>query len=412
LPKLYNEKNIHVMMKDKLHFFQNEIVRQVSYVIYLDNSATTQPHPQVVDVVKKAMETYYGNPSSLHRKGVEAENVLKQARSVAAQALKCKPAEIFFTSGGTESNNSAIKGVAFQYQSRGKHIITSQVEHPAVYDVCKQLEELGFSVTYLPVNEEGRVLVEDLKRAIRPETILVTIMHVNNELGTVQPIEEIGAYLKQFPKIIFHVDAVQSFGKMPLYLREWGIDLASVSAHKFYGPRGAGILFKREGLQLQPLLAGGGQEAGVRSGTENLPAIAGMAKAIRLLEEQNGEERSRLYAMTKRLREGVAAIPGCVLNSPESGVAPHILNFSIPGIKAEVLLHSLEERGFLVSTKSACSSKSNEPSRVLMATGMGRERALASIRVSVGRENRIEEIEQFITALRECVDRIRPYMNV
>jgi cysteine desulfurase len=381
-------------------------------VIYFDNSATTRPHPQVVEVVKKAMESYYGNPSSLHQKGVEAENVLKQARSVAAQYLKCKPSEIIFTSGGTESNNAAIKGVAFQFQNRGKHIITTQVEHPAVYDVCKQLEEWGFSVTYLPVDGAGRVSVEQLTQAIRPDTILVSVMHVNNELGTVQPIADIGAVLKKHPKIVFHVDAVQSIGKLPVQVKEWGIDLLSVSAHKFYGPRGVGILFKREGLKIQPLLMGGGQEAGFRSGTENIPGIAGMAKAIRLLEEHAGKEPQHLLALTTALREGVQAIPGCVINSPAEGVAPHILNVSFPGMKAEVLLHALEERGFLVSTKSACSSKANEPSRVLMAAGMERERALSALRISVGRENTLDEVKQFVTALAECVNRIRPYMNV
>ncbi|WP_346774039.1 cysteine desulfurase family protein [Brevibacillus sp. SYP-B805] len=381
-------------------------------MIYLDNSATTQPHPQVADVVKRAMEEYYGNPSSLHQKGLEAEHVLKQARSVAAQALRVKPAEIFFTSGGTESNNTALKGVAFQYQSRGKHIVTTQVEHPSVYDVCKQLEGFGFSVTYLPVDSEGRVSVADVQAAIRPDTILVSVMHVNNELGTVQPIQEIGSLLRQHPKILFHVDAVQSFGKIPLLPHEWGIDLVSISAHKFHGPRGVGILYKRDGLKLQPLLMGGGQEAGLRSGTENLPAIAGMAKAIRLLEETGHDESERLAGLIRRLRAGIADIPGCVINSPADGAAPHILNISVPGAKAEVLLHALEERGFLVSTKSACSSKANEPSRVLMATGMDRNRALSALRISVGRYNKAEEIDRFLVALRESVDRIRPYMNV
>jgi cysteine desulfurase len=384
----------------------------VSYLIYLDNSATTQPDMQVVDVVKRAMESYYGNPSSLHRLGVEAENVLKQARSVAAQALRCKPTEIIFTSGGTESNNTALKGVAFQYQSRGKHIITSQVEHPSVYDVCKQLEEFGFSVTYLPVDQEGRVSLEDVKAAIQPDTILVSLMHVNNELGTLQPVKGLGEYLKQFPKILFHVDAVQSFGKVPLAPREFGIDLLSVSAHKFHGPRGVGFLYKREGVKLQPLLMGGGQEAGIRSGTENIPAIAGMAKAIKLLADTGANEAARMAAMVKHLREGVAKIPGCLVNTPEYGSAPHILNLSVPGAKAEVLLHSLEERGFYVSTKSACSSKADEPSRVLMATGMDRTRALSALRISVSRLNTLDEIEQFIAALQETVDRIRPYMNV
>ncbi len=381
-------------------------------MIYLDNSATTRPHPDVIEVVKRTMESYFGNPSSLHRAGAEAETVLKQARQIAAQALRVKPAEIIFTSGGTEGNNAAIKGVAFQYQSRGKHIVTTRVEHPCVYDVCKQLEEeFGFSVTYLPVDKDGRVSLEDVKAAIRPDTILVSVMHVNNELGTIQPVREIGEYLKAFPKVIFHVDAVQGFGKVPIHVRDWGIDLLTISAHKFHGPRGVGLLVKREGLILQPLLAGGGQEAGLRSGTENLPGIAGMAKAMRLVDETKERDAAHLAELTRRLRQGIAEIPGCVINSPETGVAPHILNFSVPGMKAEVLLHALEERGFLVSTKSACSSKTNEPSRVLLAAGIDRERALSAIRVSVGRDNQMEEMERFLAALRESVNRIRPYMN-
>nr|WP_238352167.1 cysteine desulfurase family protein [Brevibacillus brevis] len=377
----------------------------------MDNSATTRPHPQVIETVRRAMESYYGNPSSLHQKGVEAENVLKQARKVAAQYLGCKESEVIFTSGGTESNNTAIKGVAFQYQNRGKHIITTQVEHPAVYDVCKQLEGLGFSVTYLPVDREGRVSVEAVQKAMRPDTILVSVMHVNNELGTIQPILEIGQWLKQFPKVLFHVDAVQGIGKVPLRIKESGIDLLSVSAHKFYGPRGVGILYKREGLIIHPLMMGGGQEGGVRSGTENLPAIAGMAKAIRILEELGSVEMIRLQKLNQQLREGIATMEGCVVNTPESNTAPHIMNLSVPGVKAEVLLHALEEKGFLISTKSACSSKVNEPSRVLTAIGIERDCALSSLRISLGRENTADDIQQFLKALEECVSVLRTYIK-
>ncbi|OUQ88431.1 cysteine desulfurase NifS [Brevibacillus brevis] len=380
-------------------------------MIYLDNSATTRPHPQVIETVRRAMESYYGNPSSLHQKGVEAENVLKQARKVAAQYLGCKESEVIFTSGGTESNNTAIKGVAFQYQNRGKHIITTQVEHPAVYDVCKQLEGLGFSVTYLPVDREGRVSVEAVQKAMRPDTILVSVMHVNNELGTIQPILEIGQWLKQFPKVLFHVDAVQGIGKVPLRIKDSGIDLLSVSAHKFYGPRGVGILYKREGLIIHPLMMGGGQEGGVRSGTENLPAIAGMAKAIRILEELGSVEMIRLQKLNQQLREGIATMEGCVVNTPESNTAPHIMNLSVPGVKAEVLLHALEEKGFLISTKSACSSKVNEPSRVLTAIGIERDCALSSLRISLGRENTPDDIQQFLKALEECVSVLRTYIK-
>lgn len=380
-------------------------------MIYLDNSATTRPHPDVVESMRRAMENYYGNPSSLHHKGVEAEAVLKQAREVAATFLGCKPGEIIFTSGGTESNNTAIKGVAFQYQNRGKHIITTKVEHPAVYDVCQQLASLGFETTYLPVDRDGRVSLEDVQKAMRPDTILVSVMHVNNELGTIQPVVEIGQWLKQFPKVLFHVDAVQAIGKVPLKLKDAGIDLLSVSAHKFYGPRGVGILYKREGLIIHPLLMGGGQESGVRSGTENLPAIAGMAKAIRLLEEWGPAESRRLQDLLVQLREGISKIEGCIINTPEAHAAPHIMNISVPGVKAEVLLHALEERGFLVSTKSACSSKANEPSRVLTSVGIERDCALSSLRISLGRENTAEDIKRFLEALTVCVGTLRSQMK-
>ncbi len=381
-------------------------------MIYLDNSATTQPYPEVIDSVQKVMQSYYGNPSSLHKKGVEAEGLLKQARAVAAQALQCKPAEIIFTSGGTESNNFAIKGAAFQYQSRGKHLITSEVEHPSVYDVYKQLELFGFTVSFLPVNRDGRVSLDDLKKAIREDTILVSLMHVNNELGTIQPIHEFGTFLKRFPRILFHVDAVQSFTKLPLKPHEWGIDLLSVSAHKFHGPRGVGILVKSEGVTLQPLLMGGGQESGSRSGTENVPGIVGMAKAIRMSMDNQVEKGKRLFELASRLREGISGIDGCVINTPADHSALHIMNFSVPGMKAEVLLHALEEQGMLVSTRSACSTKSNEPSRVLMATGMDVRQALSAIRVSLSGETTRDEIEQFLIALRTSVARLRPYMNV
>jgi cysteine desulfurase len=255
------------------------------------------------------------------------------------------------------------------------------------------------------------VKLEDVQRAVRPDTILVSVMHVNNELGTIQPVVEIGNWLKQFPKVLFHVDAVQGVGKVPLSLKDAGIDLLSVSAHKFYGPRGAGILYKREGLIIQPLLMGGGQEGGIRSGTENLPAIAGMAKAIRVMQELGSAENTRLANLRDQLRQGISAIEGCIINTPVNGAAPHILNVSVPGVKAEVLVHALEERGFLISTKSACSSKADEPSRVLTSIGIDRDCALSSLRVSLGRENTAEQVDQFVTALRECVVQLRSYMK-
>lgn len=328
-------------------------------MIYFDNGATTAPYREVVEVQAKVMETYFGNPSSLHTVGSEAGKVLDQSREVAAGQLGVKASEIVFTSGGTESNNAAIKGTAYAYRNRGNHLITTGVEHASVYQVCRQLEARGFDVTYVPVGSDGRVSLEEIERSLRDDTILVSVMHVNNELGAVQPVKEIGSVLKRFPKIVFHVDAVQSFGKVPFDIRGWGIDLLSLSGHKFHGPRGAGVLYVREGLQIEPLLAGGGQEHGLRSGTQHLPGIVALTKAMRMTKENEKDHISHLLKLKRRLVEGIQSEAYAVINSPldEERSAPHIVNVSFPGIKAEVLLHALEEKDIFVSTRSACSSK-------------------------------------------------------
>ncbi|GAB7388931.1 cysteine desulfurase family protein [Bacillaceae bacterium] len=382
-------------------------------MIYFDNSATTVPYPEVVKVVGEVMEKYFANPSSLHYKGGEAEKLLAKTRQVVAEQLGVKAGEIVLTSGGSESNNTAIKGVAWQYRNRGKHLITSQVEHASVYEAVKQLEELGYEVTYLPVDRWGRVSAADVGKALREDTILVSIMHVNSELGTIQPLEEIGRLLKERPKVLFHVDAVQSFGKIPLDIRGWGIDLLSLSAHKFHGPRGAGILFVREGVKLFPLIAGGGQEGGMRAGTENLPGFVGLAKAMRMNMDTFPERVSRLRRLRDRLLRGLREIPGCVVNTPESEAlaAPHIVNVSFPGLKAEVLLHALEEKGILVSTKSACSSKLDRPSRVLAATGMAEERAKSALRISFSAENTESEVDVFLRELAALLPSLKSVMR-
>lgn len=374
-------------------------------MIYMDNSATTRPHPEVADVVRDVMETYYGNPSSLHHKGLEAERILTRSRENAARQLGVGDKEVVFTSGGTEGNNAALKGAAFQFRSRGRHLITTKVEHASVYQVCRQLEAHDFEVTYLPVDEKGCVSVQDLKNALREDTILVSVMHVNNEIGSKQPVKEIGQLLQDFPKTVFHVDAVQSFGKEPL---NGHADLMTLSGHKFHGPRGAGLLYVREGLSLEPLIVGGGQEGGFRSGTSNLPAIVGLVKAMRMEKERMSNTVPHLRHLQNRMKEGLRTIDGIRINTPEEPyAAPHIVNASFPGIKAEALLHGLEEKGVMVSTKSACSSKAQRPSRVLTAIGCDEERASSGLRFSFSRENTVSEVDHVLEQLKAILPKIQ-----
>lgn len=369
-------------------------------MIYLDNSATTKPYQEVIETFVKVTEKFYGNPSSLHKKGIEAEQLIERARQLIADYLHVKPHEIIFTSGGTEGNNLAIKGAAFQYKQRGKHLITTEIEHPSSLEAFRFLETLGFQVTYLPVDENGHVSVEDVKRALRDDTILVSIIHVNNEIGTIQPIHDIGALLKKERKIIFHVDHVQGITKVPLSMREAHIDLCTVSGHKIHGLKGTGLLYVREGLELTPLQHGGGQENGYRSGTENTAGIVSLAKALRLSFEKAETNIGRLNRLKAFLIDELGRIDGVVLNTPKEGSAPHIVNFSLPGYKPEVLVHALADKGISLSTKSACSSKRSEASHVIWAIGKDEERAQSALRVSMSFETEKKDCEAFIQQLR------------
>ncbi len=376
-------------------------------MIYFDNSATTKPYQEVLESYLTVSSDYFGNPSSLHGIGAQAENLLTKARTQIANLLDVKASEIFFTSGGTESNNMAIKGVAMKHRTRGRHLITTAIEHPSVAKAMKQLEQLGFDVTYLPVNRQGIVSVSDVEKAIRQDTILVSIMHVNNELGTIQPITEIGRLLKNYPKVLFHVDAVQSIGKVPLNLHQWGIDLCSFSAHKFHGLKGTGFLFIREGVQLDPLLAGGNQEWKRRSGTENVAGAVSSAKALRLLLEKSKTGTLMMKNIQSLLTDGLHEINGINVQTVPSIAAPHIVNFTIDGMKAETFIHLLEKDTIYASTTSACSSKNQSPSKTLLAMGVSEQEALRSIRLSLSFDNTEEEAWFVIKTIKKASLQLR-----
>ena len=377
-------------------------------MLYFDHAASTPPLKEVIDTMAEIMELHYGNPSALHKAGENAAKLLKRAREVCAAALSVNASEIVFTSGATEGNNLAIKGAAMQYRSRGRHLITTKTEHPSVYENFRQLESLGWEVTYLPVDEEGVADPSAAAAAVRKDTVLVSIMHVNNETGAVQPLEEIGRLIKEKnSRTLLHVDGVQGFGKLPVSLSKWQADLYTLSAHKFKGPRGTGILYVKKGVELFPLLAGGTQESGHRGGTENVASAVASAKAVRLAAERQSAFYDKADRLRKLIVKEIQTMPELVLNSGEQS-APHIIHFSFPGLKPEVLVHALEEQGIMVSTKSACSSKTSEPSRVLLAMGKDMETASTGIRISLGWETEDNEAAELAAALRQAVHRLSP----
>lgn len=386
---------------------------------YFDNSATTKVFGPVQELMVRVMDQEYGNPSSLHRKGIEAENHIKTAAKQIASVLKAKPGEIIFTSGGTESNNMALMGAAITCRRWGNHIITSAIEHASVSAPLQYLQEQGVRVTYLPVDHRGCVSLEALKAAICPETILVSVMYVNNEIGTIQPVEEIARIVHEAnPNTLFHVDAIQAFGKLPIRPKRQGIDLLSVSSHKFHGPKGVGFLYCSEEVRLHPLILGGGQQRGMRSGTENVPGIAGMGLAAQMIYEDHEEKRAYLNRLRLLFLTGLHEIDGVSVNGWDETAdggdaierrAPHIVSVSVDGVRSEVLLHALEDREIYVSAGSACSSNKPSVSGTLKAIGVPREHLDSTVRFSFSIFNTEEEVAYTIETLRELLPMLRRY---
>lgn len=379
--------------------------------VYLDNSATTACFTEAAKLMHKIMCEDYGNPSSLHRKGVEAETYLRYANETFATLLKANEKEIFFTSGGTESDNIAIIGAAMANHRSGRHLITTKIEHPAVLQPMAYLENQGFEVTYLGVDREGRISLEELEEAVRPDTILVSIMHTNNEIGSIQPIAEAGALIKRKnPKTLFHVDAVQGFGKVRFYPGRMHVDMLSASGHKVHGPKGIGLLYLRDGAKVSPIMYGGGQQRGMRSGTENLPGIAGFAKSAELVYQDLDRDVERLYGLREKLSERISRMDDVSLNGcPGREGACHIVSASFRGVRSEVLLHALEEKGIYVSAGSACAAHKPQPSATLRAVGVEKDLLQSTIRFSLSGFNTEEEIDYTCQNLEEIVPMLRRY---
>ncbi|HHX94367.1 MAG TPA: cysteine desulfurase NifS [Clostridia bacterium] len=375
--------------------------------IYLDHSATTPVRPEVAEIMMEYMTNKFGNPSSVHSFGREAKEALENARSQVAALIKAQPEEITFTSGGTEADNLAIIGTALKYADKGKHIITSAVEHHAVLHACEHLEKMGFDLTVLPVDEYGIIRMDDLRRAIRDDTILITIMHANNEVGSIQPVAEIGSLARE-KGILFHTDAVQSLGKIPVDVEKINADLLSGSGHKIYGPKGIGFLYIRKGVHLSPLVFGGAQEKKIRPGTENMPGIVGLGKAVELAGQEMDSEMPRMTQLRDKLIKGILErIPDVRLNGHPTLRVPTNVNVSFEYVEGESLLLSLDMKGIAASSGSACTSGSLDPSHVLLAMGICKEVAHGSVRMTLGRDNTGEQIDYVLDVLPEIVQRLR-----
>lgn len=378
---------------------------------YLDNSATTRCSKAAADKMVLLLTEDFGNPSSLHMKGVIAEKYINEAKKKIARTLKCQEKEIVFTSGGTESNNLAIIGSAMANQRAGKHIITTQVEHASVANTMKFLEDNGFEITYLGVDHDGRISLEELKAAMRPDTILVSIMQVNNEIGAVMPIEEAGKLIKEInPSTLFHVDAIQSYGKLHISPKNMNCDLLSVSGHKIHGPKGSGFLYIKDKTKIKPIIYGGGQQKGMRSGTENVPAIAGLGVAAEEIYTDLDTKIEAMYALKSHFINEVTRIDGVTVNGlTDKTSAPHIVSVSVQGVRAEVILHTLEDKNIYVSAGSACSSNKPAVSATLKAIGLPKELLDSTVRFSFCVDTTIEEIDYAVKVMQDVVPKLQKY---
>ena len=381
-------------------------------MIFLDNASTTKVYDEVIDVVVKTMREDYGNPSSMHLKGLDAEHLVSKSAETISKVLKCLPEEIIFTSGGTESNNMAIIGTALAKKRTGKHIVVSSVEHASVSSVMQFLIREGYEVTYIPSDEHGIVSPEAFANAVREDTILVSCMHINNEIGSIMPIREIGKAVKtKNPNLYFHVDAIQSFGKIEAIPKNLGADLMSVSGHKIHGPKGSGFLYIKKGTLIRPIIYGGGQQKNMRSGTENVPAIAGLGVAVEKTFNNFEEKINHIKAVRDRLVNGLTAIDEVYTNSDIVNGAPHIASISFVGVRAEVMLHTLEDKGIYVSSGSACSSNKSKESAVLSAIGLDKKRLESTLRFSFGEDNTEEEVDYAIKTINELLPMLRHYVR-
>lgn len=380
---------------------------------YLDNSATTRVSDDVKDIMVKVMTEDYGNPSSLHMKGVEAERYIKQSREIIARTLKVSEKEILFTSGGTESNNTALIGTAMANKRKGNHIITSMIEHASVSNPVKYLEKQGFRITWLPVDRQGRVNPDDVKEAICDDTILISVMYVNNEIGSIQPIDEIAQIIEQTKKdIIFHVDAIQAYGKFHIYPKRQKIDLMSVSGHKIHGPKGTGFLYIKDKTKINPIIFGGGQEKGMRSGTENVPGIAGLGVACRNADKAIDDKIEKMYGLKDYFIQKISKIEGTQVNSLNGhDSAPHIVSVSFSGVRSEVLLHSLEDRQIYVSAGSACSSNKPAVSATLTGIGLDKELLDSTLRFSFSTDTTKEQLDYTVDVIDELLGKLRMYIR-